>query len=83
AGDLGQHFPDSDPQYARVSSLSLLARVSNLVREAGWDIENVDAVVIAEQPRIAPHIADMRRALAGAMATQIERVNVKAKTTEG
>jgi 2-C-methyl-D-erythritol 2,4-cyclodiphosphate synthase len=83
AGDIGQHFPDSDPQYARVSSLSLLGRVSNLVREAGWDIENVDAVVIAEQPRIDPYIADMRHALAGAMATEIERVNVKATTTEG
>ncbi|MDH4179385.1 MAG: 2-C-methyl-D-erythritol 2,4-cyclodiphosphate synthase, partial [Armatimonadota bacterium] len=83
AGDIGQHFPDSDPQYAGISSLHLLAQVSHLVREAGWDIENVDTVVIAEEPRIAPHIPDMRRALAAAMATQIERVNVKAKTTEG
>lgn len=83
AGDIGQHFPDSDPQYAGISSLSLLARVSQLVRQAGWEIENVDAVVIAERPRIAPHIPDMRRALAGAMATRIERVNVKATTTEG
>jgi len=83
AGDIGQHFPDSDPQYAGISSLSLLTRVAHIVRESGWEIGNVDAIVIAEEPRMAPHISDMRRALAEAMATQIENVNLKAKTTEG
>lgn len=83
AGDIGQHFPDSDPQYTGISSLSLLTRVAHIVRESGWEIGNVDAVVIAEEPRMAPHISDMRRALADAMATQIENVNLKAKTTEG
>jgi 2-C-methyl-D-erythritol 4-phosphate cytidylyltransferase/2-C-methyl-D-erythritol 2,4-cyclodiphosphate synthase len=82
-GDIGQHFPDSDPAYAGISSLSLVTRVARLVREAGWEIGNVDAVVIAEEPRIAPHIADMRRALAGALATPVARVSIKAKTTEG
>ncbi len=83
AGDMGQHFPDSDPSYERISSVSLLARVSNMVRESGWDIENADAVVIAEEPRIAPRIADMRRSLADAMGTEVARVSLKGKTTEG
>ncbi|NIR01457.1 MAG: 2-C-methyl-D-erythritol 4-phosphate cytidylyltransferase [Gemmatimonadales bacterium] len=83
AGDIGRHFPDSDPEYAGVSSLSLLRRVSGLVRTQGWEIGNVDAVVIAEEPRIAPHLAEMRRALAEAMGTDAARVNLKGKTTEG
>lgn len=83
AGDIGRHFPDSDPQYAGISSLSLLAQTSHLVREAGWHVENVDATVILEGPRIAPHIPDMRRALADAIGTPPDRVNLKAKTTEG
>jgi 2-C-methyl-D-erythritol 2,4-cyclodiphosphate synthase len=83
AGDIGQCFPDSDPQYAGISSLALLGRVSLMVREAGWEIENIDAVVIAEEPRIAPVIPDMRDALAGAMGTERSRVNLKGKTTEG
>jgi 2-C-methyl-D-erythritol 2,4-cyclodiphosphate synthase len=82
-GDIGQHFPDSDPSYAGVSSLALLTQVSLRVREAGWEIENVDAVVIAEEPRIAPFVPDMRTALAGAMATDSSRINLKGKTTEG
>jgi len=83
AGDMGQHFPASDAQYAGISSLCLLSRVGVLVREAGWEIENVDAVIIAEEPRIAPHILEMRRAVAGAMETGLARVNLKAKRTEG
>jgi len=82
AGDIGQHFPDSDPSYAGVSSLSLLRRVSEMMRAQGWEIGNVDAVVIAEEPRIAPHLADMRRALAQAIGTDAARVNLKGKTTE-
>ena len=83
AGDMGQHFPDSDPNYTGISSLSLLERVSGMMRGQGWEIENVDAVVIAEEPRIAPHLPDMRRALARAMGTEAARVNLKGKTTEG
>ena len=83
AGDIGQHFPDSDVRYAGISSLSLLTRVAAMVSGDGWEIENVDAVVIAEAPRIGPRIPQMRRALAGAMGIEAERVNVKAKTTEG
>lgn len=83
AGDIGEHFPDSDPAYAGISSLSLLTRVGRLVREAGWEIENVDSVVIAQEPRIAPHVAEMRAALAGALEVDAARVSVKGKTTEG
>jgi 2-C-methyl-D-erythritol 4-phosphate cytidylyltransferase/2-C-methyl-D-erythritol 2,4-cyclodiphosphate synthase len=83
AGDIGGHFPDTDPQYAGISSLALLARSAELVKSAGWQIENVDAVVIAEAPKIAPRAAEMRRALAGAMGVTAEQVSVKGKTTEG
>jgi 2-C-methyl-D-erythritol 4-phosphate cytidylyltransferase/2-C-methyl-D-erythritol 2,4-cyclodiphosphate synthase len=83
AGDIGGHFPDTDPQYAGISSLALLARSAGMVTSAGWQIENVDAVVIAEAPRIAPRAAEMRRALAGAMGVTAEQVSVKGKTTEG
>lgn len=83
AGDIGGHFPDTDPSYSGVSSLSLLQRVTEMVREQGWDIENVDAVVIAEEPRIAPHLPEMRQALAHAMGTDECRVSLKGKTTEG
>lgn len=83
AGDIGQHFPDTDPAYAGISSLSLLSRVAEMARAAGWEIENIDTVVIAEQPRIADRIPEMRRALAEALGTQMDRVNVKGTTTEG
>jgi 2-C-methyl-D-erythritol 4-phosphate cytidylyltransferase/2-C-methyl-D-erythritol 2,4-cyclodiphosphate synthase len=83
AGDIGGHFPDTDPRYSGVSSLSLLARTSEMVKSAGWNIENVDAVVVAEAPRIAPKVEGMRRALAEAMGIGVERVSLKGKTTEG
>ncbi len=83
AGDIGQHFPDTDPRYAGISSLSLLARTAAQLREQGWKIGNVDTVVIAEAPRIAGRIPEMRRALAQAMGIGESQVNVKGKTTEG
>lgn len=82
-GDIGGHFPDSDSQFAGISSLALLERVAGMVRAAGCEIGNVDAVVIAEEPRIAPRVLEMRRALAGAMGIEESRVNVKGKTEEG
>ena len=83
AGDIGLHFPDSDPQYSGVSSLSLLSRVAEIIASAGWSVQNVDAVVIAETPRIAPRVEEMRRALAGALGIEIGRVSLKGTTTEG
>ena len=83
AGDIGQHFPDTDPRYAGISSLSLLTRVAEMVRDLGWEIGNVDTVVVAEAPRLAPRLPDMRRALAGAMGIGEAQVSVKGKTSEG
>ena len=82
-GDLGEHFPAEDPGWKDASSLDLLARTLALVRRAGFDVENVDATVIAERPRLAPHIPAMRQRLAEAVGIAAGRVNVKATTNEG
>lgn len=83
AGDIGRHFADSDPQYAGISSLSMLVRAAEMMRAGGFEIENVDTVVIAEAPRIAGRAEEMRRAVAEALGAEVARVNVKGKTTEG
>ena len=82
-GDIGQHFPDSDPQYRDADSLELLRRAVAVVRGAGFAIENVDAVVIAERPRLAPHIAQIRARLASALEVPVDAISVKGKTNEG
>lgn len=82
-GDIGQHFPDSDPQWKDASSLGLLARVVELLGKKGYRIVNIDAVVIAQEPRLAPHFSAIREKLARALAVEPEYVNIKAKTTEG
>ena len=83
AGDIGQHFPDSDPQYAGISSLELARRVGEMAAEGGWRVASVDATVICEAPRLAPHITPMRERLAAAFGLAPDRVSVKATTTEG
>jgi 2-C-methyl-D-erythritol 2,4-cyclodiphosphate synthase len=82
-GDIGSHFPPNDPAYANADSLALLGQVSALVRMAGYQIENVDATVIAEAPILRPHIPAMRASLAAAMELDIDAVSIKAKTNEG
>lgn len=82
-GDIGRHFPDSDPQYKGVSSLVLLGAVRDLIRQAGYGIVNVDVTVLAQKPKIAPYILPMRRTLAQALDVGEEAVSVKATTTEG
>jgi len=82
-GDIGQHFPSDDPQWKDADSRDLLRRVAAMVREAGHAVANIDATVIAERPRIAPHVEAMRRAVAGAASVDVERVSVKATTTDG
>ena len=82
-GDIGQHFPDTDPQYLGADSLALLAEAARRVRAHGWQIGNVDSTVIAQAPRLAPHIAAMRQRLSQALLVGIDQVNVKAKTAEG
>ena len=81
-GDIGAHFPDTDPANADIDSRVLLRRVMQLVHEAGWVLGNMDATLIAQAPKMAPHIAAMRESLAADMATSVAQVNVKATTTE-
>ena len=82
-GDIGHHFPDTDPQYQGADSLALLAEAARRVKGAGWQIGNVDATVIAEAPKLAPHIPAMRQRIAQALGVTLEQVSVKAKTAEG
>ena len=81
-GDIGGHFPDTDPAYKDISSLTLLAQVRDLIAAEGWSIVNVDAVVICEQPRIAPHAPEMRRRIAECLSIDPTRISIKATTTE-
>ena len=82
-GDIGHHFPDSDAQYRGADSLALLSEAARRVKGAGWHIGNVDSTVIAQVPKLAPHIAAMRQRLAGALGVALDQVSVKAKTAEG
>ena len=82
-GDLGRHFPSDDPAYAGASSLGLLTRVGALIREAGLAVASLDATVIAQAPRLAPHVGAMRDAIAGALGVESGRVSVKATTNDG
>ena len=82
-GDIGQHFPPDDPLWKDASSLDLLGRALALVREAGFDVGNVDATVIAERPRLAVHIPAMRERIARALGVEAGWVSVKATTHEG
>ena len=82
-GDIGKLFPDSDPAYEGADSLLLLRRVAETLAENGYAVGNVDATVLAQRPRLAPHIPAMRERLAGAMGIAVDRVGVKATTEEG
>jgi 2-C-methyl-D-erythritol 2,4-cyclodiphosphate synthase len=83
AGDIGRLFPDTDPQYAGANSLDLLRRAIALVHDKGFVVENVDAVIVTELPKIAPHVDRIRASLAGALGVPIDAVGVKGKTNEG
>ena len=81
-GDIGQLFPDSDAAYAGADSMLLLRRVTALLREHGWQVGNVDTTVVAQAPKLAPYIPEMRRRLAEAMGLDVDCVSVKATTEE-
>ncbi len=81
-GDIGTHFPSDDPRWKDADSRALLAEVARLASGAGWRVENVDATVLAETPRIAPHVTAMRAAIADALGVGEECVSVKATTAE-
>ena len=81
-GDIGRHFPDTDPVYAGADSWVLLQRAGQAVKEAGLSIGNIDSTVIAQAPKLAPHIDAMRQRIASALGLDVAQVNVKAKTAE-
>lgn len=81
-GDIGAHFPDTDPRYSGIDSRRLLREVAVLLAERDWQIINVDATVIMEQPKLAPHIPTMRANIAADLRLAVDDVNVKAKTSE-
>ncbi|MDE2613979.1 MAG: 2-C-methyl-D-erythritol 2,4-cyclodiphosphate synthase [Burkholderiales bacterium] len=81
-GDIGRHFPDTDAAFAGADSRRLLAEAAARVRAAGWTVVNVDSTIVAQAPKMAPHIAQMRTRIAEALGVAADAVNVKAKTAE-
>jgi 2-C-methyl-D-erythritol 2,4-cyclodiphosphate synthase len=82
-GDIGAHFPPSDPSYKDIDSRELLAKTALMIREAGWEIGNIDSIVILERPKIAPYIGKIVRELSRSLGTEPVRISVKGKTKEG
>ncbi|MEK6745330.1 MAG: 2-C-methyl-D-erythritol 2,4-cyclodiphosphate synthase [Nitrospirota bacterium] len=82
-GDIGRHFPDTDPRYNGIASLKLLAEVGRLLEEKGFRVNNIDSTIVAERPKLAPHIPAMITNIAAAVGVDTAAVNVKATTTEG
>jgi 2-C-methyl-D-erythritol 2,4-cyclodiphosphate synthase len=81
-GDIGRHFPDTDPAYAGADSRVLLRQVAALITQSGYRIANIDSTIIAQAPRMAPHAAQMTANISADLGIEAERINVKAKTTE-
>ena len=81
-GDIGQHFPDTDPAYKGADSMALLRACREKIAEKGYQVHNVDALICAQAPKMAPHISAMREHIAQALETSVDNVNVKATTTE-
>ncbi len=82
-GDIGSHFPDTDPAYEGINSLILLQKVKAKVANLGYSVQNVDSTIVAQRPKLAPHIPEMRRRLAETLGLSANEVNVKATTSEG
>lgn len=82
-GDIGTHFPDTDERYRGISSLRLLAYVDQLLEEHGYAVNNIDATIIAQKPKMAPHILTMRENIAKTLGLELNHVNIKATTEEG
>ncbi len=82
-GDIGKHFPDTDPAFKGADSMKLLEHVVGLVRARGYQVGNLDATIIAQKPKMAPHIPAMRENIARACGVELDRINVKATTEEG
>lgn len=82
-GDIGKHFPDTDSKYKGISSVKLLIHVAELLKEHGYEIGNIDATIIAQKPKMAPHIPQMRKNMANALGILESKINIKATTEEG
>lgn len=82
-GDIGKHFPDTDPKYEDISSLTLLAHVASLLAEKHFEIINIDSTVVLQKPKIAPYVDQMRKNIAGALGLDAARISIKATTNEG
>ena len=81
-GDIGRHFPDTDPAYKDISSIVLLTHVGRLLKEKGFTVGNIDAVIIAQRPRLSPYLAEMEKNIAAALETDVSLINIKATTEE-
>lgn len=81
-GDIGRHFPDTDPKYFGADSLKLLAAVMEKIAAAGWKVGNVDSTIVAQRPKLAPYLAQMQKNLADVMKIQTNQINIKATTEE-
>ncbi|HET7289830.1 MAG TPA: 2-C-methyl-D-erythritol 2,4-cyclodiphosphate synthase [Thermodesulfobacteriota bacterium] len=82
-GDIGTHFPDSDPRYKGVSSLSFLREITHMLKRGGYEVGNIDCVIVCEKPRIAPHIQAIKDSLSQVMGLPGNRIGIKATTTDG
>lgn len=82
-GDIGTHFPDTDERYRGISSVRLLAYVDQLLEENGYSVGNIDATIITQRPKMAPHISKMRENIANTLGLELNQVNIKATTEEG
>ncbi|MDO5304566.1 MAG: 2-C-methyl-D-erythritol 2,4-cyclodiphosphate synthase [bacterium] len=81
--DIGAHFPDNDPKYKNADSRNLLREAVSIIREKGWEINNLDSTIHAEAPKLRPHINDIKKSLADLLNIDIDKISVKAKTSEG
>ena len=82
-GDIGRHFPDTDPKYKGISSIKLLEETGKIILEKGYSVNNIDATIIAQKPKMSPYIELMRKNIADALNIDIDQINIKATTEEG
>lgn len=82
-GDIGKHFPDTEEAYRGISSIALLEHVAGLLKENGYSVGNIDSVIIAQSPKMAPHIENMRENIARALSIELSQISIKATTEEG
>ncbi len=82
-GDIGKHFPDTEEKYRGVSSLKLLDHVNNIIQQQGYKISNIDATIIAQAPKMSPHMENMKRQISQVLGIEINQINIKATTEEG